>query len=76
MTEWQTITSDSHILDIVSHCHLDINSDDIRPLFAEEVEYVFSEEEKFIICQEITKLLELKVIKETHRLGECYVCQE
>lgn len=65
--EWHKITTDSHILDIVKHCHLDINTDDIGPLFSEEIEYVFSKEEKLIICQEIVKLLELKVIKVTHR---------
>lgn len=70
--EWQKLTSDSHILDIVAHCHLDINAADISPLFSEEIEYVFSEDEKHIICQEIVKLLQLKlkVIKETLRQKE------
>ena len=67
MHEWHNITNDPHILDIVENCHLDINVADIGPLFAEDVEYVFSEEEKSIVCQEIVKLLDLKVIKETHR---------
>ena len=70
VNEWHKITSDSHILDIVAHCHLDTNVTDIGPLFAEEIEYVFSEEEKSIICQEIVKLLKLKVIKETPRQEE------
>ena len=65
--EWHKITCDSHILDIVSHCHLDINVADIGTLFVKETEYVFSKEEKHIICEEVVKLLELKVIKETKR---------
>ena len=44
--EWHKITNDSHILDIIAHCHLDINVDDISHLFSEGIEYVFSEEEK------------------------------
>lgn len=70
MNEWHKLTSDLHILDIVSHCHLDLRFSDIGPLFFEEVEYVFSEEERLIIDQEIVKVLELGVIKETHRQKE------
>lgn len=70
VNEWHKLTSDPHILDIVSHCHLDLRFSDIGPLFFEEVEYVFSEEERLIIDQEIVKLLKLGVIKETHRQKE------
>ena len=65
--EWKKLTNDPHILDIVAHCHLDIDVDDISHLFSEDVEYVFSEEEKSITTQEIGKLLDLKVIKQTHK---------
>ena len=62
--EWQKLTNDPHILDIVAPCHLDIN-DDISHLFFEDIEYVFSEEEKSITTQEIGKFLDFKVIKQT-----------
>lgn len=65
--EWRKITSDPVILDIVQHCHLDIDIDNIEHLFHEEIEYVFSKEERDIICCEIDKLVDLKVIKETQR---------
>ena len=65
--QWQKLTNDPHILNIVAHCHLDINVDDISHLFYEDVEYSFSEEEKSITTQEIGKLLDLKVIKQTHK---------
>ena len=67
MHEWQKLTNDPHILYIVLHCHLDINVDDISHLFSKEVEYVYSDEEKSITTQEIGKLFDLKVIKQTHK---------
>lgn len=42
----------------------------IRHLFSEDNEYVFSEEEGSIITQEIGKLLDLKVMKQTHKQKE------
>lgn len=65
--EWHAITSDPNILDIVQHCHLDIDVAHIGPLFAEEVEYVFNVEEKEIFCWEIVQHLSQGVIKETQR---------
>ena len=70
LNEWQKITSDSFILDIVAHCHLDIDVDSIEHLFGEGIEYVFNREECRVISQEIAKLLELKVIIETQRQDE------
>lgn len=70
VNEWHKIPSDPNILDVVAHCHLDKNVADIGPLFTEEIEYIFSEKEQCIIGQEIVKLLQLKVIKETHREEE------
>lgn len=54
-------------MDIVKHCHLEIDEQNITHLFSEEVEYKFSDEEKVIMTNEIDKLLSQKVIKETHR---------
>ena len=68
--EWQKLINDPHILDIVAHCHLYINVDDINHQFSEDVEYVFSEEEKSSTMQKIGKLLDLKVIKQTHKQKE------
>lgn len=65
--EWRKITSDPVILGIVQHCHLDIDEDNNEHLFHEEIEYVFSKEEQDIICCEIDKWVDLKVIKETQR---------
>lgn len=65
--EWRKLTNDSHVLDIVQHCHLNIPVDDISHLFHEDIEYIFSEEDKGIVCQEISQLLELQVIRETSR---------
>ena len=61
------MTNNPHILDIVAHCHLDINVDDISHLFSEDITYVFSEEESCIVSQEVDKLLDLGVIKLTQR---------
>lgn len=55
------------MLDIVKHCHFEIDPADIAHLFAGELEYNFSELEQKIVSDEITKLLKLKVIKLTQR---------
>ena len=68
--EWRQITSDRHILDIVEHCHLDLDVHNITPLFFEDIEYVFKEEDQVLIDQEITKLLQLKVIAVTECQAE------
>lgn len=67
MHAWRKITLDPLVLDIVEHCHLDLDVSNISPLFSEEVEYVFKAEERVIIDQEIAKLLDLKVITLTQR---------
>lgn len=67
MHEWCKITSDSFILDIVEHCHLNINVNEVDYLCLEDVEYNFSLTEQVILSQEISKLLDLKVIRETKR---------
>ena len=65
--EWHKLTSDQFILNMVQHCHLDIDEDNIEHLFSEDLQYVFREEETVIIHQVVTKLLQLKAIKATHR---------
>ena len=65
--EWYVITSDPFILNIVKHCSLGIDEDNIGYLFSEDIQYVFNEEETLIMQQEITKLLEIKAIVETSR---------
>ena len=67
INEWRVITSDLFILDMVEHCHLNIDEANIGYLFRENIQYVFSEEEKMIMHQEVKKLLEIKGIIETHR---------
>ena len=42
--EWRKLTSDQLILDIVFHCHFDIDEDNIGH-FTEYTQYVFNEEE-------------------------------
>ena len=67
LNEWNKITSDSVILDIVAGCHFDIMVDDINHLFSQELEYRFNDTETHIISEEIDKLLRLKVIQITER---------
>lgn len=65
--EWKKLTRDPVILDIVQHCHLDINVEEIGHLFSRETTYKFSAVENLIISDEIEKLLDLKVIVATQR---------
>lgn len=54
-------------MDIVQHCHLDIDVDSVHPLFFNDLEYRFNTVQQGIISGEIKKLLQLKVIKVTHK---------
>lgn len=65
--EWYRITSDPFILNIVKHCSLGIDEENIGYLFSEDIQYVFNEEETLIMQQEINKLLEIHAIVETSR---------
>lgn len=67
MHEWSQITSDPTILDIVQHCHININVDDVEHLFSGEVQYNFNVSEQQIISKEINKLLTLRVLKVVQR---------
>ena len=68
--KWLEITKDPVILDIVQHCHLEINVNDIEHLFLRELAYKFNTEQQAIVDQEILKLLELGVIVMTKRSQE------
>lgn len=57
-------------MDIVQHCHLDIDLSGIGHLFLGELAYKFNLEEQLIIGEEIKKLLELKAIVITQRKEE------
>ena len=65
--EWCNITSDTVILDIVEHCHLNIRVQDVAHLFSGKIVYKFNKAEQDIISEEINKLLKLKVIEVTQR---------
>ena len=67
MHEWTKLTNDPNILDIVAHCHLDINVDEISHLYSEDVTYAFSVTEQCIVTQEVDKLLSLGVLRLTTR---------
>ena len=60
--EWEKITSDNNILDIVKHCHIEF--DKIVPKQFDVYKPRFNETESKIIDTEIGKLLTLKVVKE------------
>ena len=68
--EWRAITSDPVILDMVQHCHLDINVADVGHLFSRELTYKFRLEEQVLVDEEIRKLLDLHVIVPTQRMAE------
>lgn len=57
--------SDSFIMDIVAHCHLDIDVGSNEHLLGEGVVHVFDVAECKVISQGIANLLEVKVIMET-----------
>ena len=64
LAEWQKITSDSHILDIVEN-GLRLDFIDSPPVCT-PYEYGRNKEESIIIDEEIQKLLKKKVIKITN----------
>lgn len=71
VANWRNLTSDPVILDIVEHCHIELvdNFDHLknRSLYQRN----FSQTEEMVIENEISSLLEMKVIKEVkHEDGE------
>ena len=54
-------------MDIVEHCHLDIDVAGLHSLFLSDLEYRFNTLQQEIISGEINKLLNLKVITVTER---------
>jgi ribonuclease HI len=58
------LTSDSCILNIVEHCHINLEADELRNFSTSCIQYNFNEKEKMVIQNEIKKLLKLQVIIE------------
>lgn len=62
--EWEKITSDVFILDVVNHCHIEFQNG-IEPKQKQfNVCSVFNEKETEIVTKEIEKLLEINVLVE------------
>ena len=71
--EWEKITSDKFILDIVSHCHIEF-IDNVEPkqdIF--NVKSVFNSKESDIVSNEIQKLLAIDVIKEVQSMKDQFL---
>ena len=62
--EWRKLTNDSQILDIVEHCHIDLELNEHNFVTNARAQYNFSTKEQNIIQKEVEKLLDLKVIIE------------
>lgn len=62
VSEWEKLTSDNRILDIVSHCHIEFLNDE-KPKQSEISQRKFNAKETLIIDSEIQKLLDQEVIK-------------
>ena len=62
--EWREITNDTHILDIVEHCHIDLELNEHEYVKNVRVQYNFNQNEQDIVGKEIRKLLDLQVIIE------------
>lgn len=61
--EWEKITTDSNLLDIVKHCHIEF-TDNIKPCQTHTpFQNIFNEKENDIIDKEIQNLLEIGAIK-------------
>ena len=63
-----TLQETLSFLDIVNGCHLDITLSDITHFFPGELGYVFSAAAQCFPSEEVTGLLELKVIQVTRRM--------
>ncbi len=62
---WRNITTDPVVLDMVKHCHFDIDIPvDSLPSQTHVVNCIFNENEKKIVDKEVESLLQLKVIKQ------------
>ena len=64
VNEWRKLTNDSNILDIVEHCHIDIDLKKHDFSTNTRTQYEFNEKEQSVINSEIGKLLELQVLVE------------
>ena len=61
--EWEQITSDKFILDIVRHCHIEFIDDEEPEQNSFNNLSIFNEKESQIISNEIEKLLDMAVLK-------------
>ena len=61
--EWEKITSDKFILDIVRHCRIEFINDEEPDQNSFNYVSVFNEKESQIISNEIEKLLDMAVLK-------------
>ncbi len=61
---WRKLTSDPNILDIVEHCHIELDTDPEILQSKSVFNTVFSEKEENIVNAEIEKLLHLNVLIE------------
>jgi hypothetical protein len=64
ISEWEKLTSDQSILDIVQHCHLEIENNSVLVQTSLPHKIKFNEKECSNINNEISKLLEMDVIRE------------
>jgi len=62
--ELRKLTNDSQILDIVGHCHIDLELNEHNCVTNARAQYNFSTKEHNIIQKEVEKLLDLKVVIE------------
>ncbi|MES9884831.1 MAG: reverse transcriptase domain-containing protein [Sedimenticola sp.] len=69
---WRNITTDPVVLDMVKHCHFDIDIDSL-PSQTHVVNCIFNENEKKIVDKEVESLLQLKVIKQVEHEGSEFI---
>ena len=64
ISEWEQLTSDKTILDIVKGCHLEFKNNIAPVQISKPFETCFSAAESFVIDKEVKLLLEMNVIEE------------
>ena len=66
--EWEKLTSDPYILDIVKNCHINVNADiELYSLQSNQrLQYNFNKKQTVVIKKEIGKLIEIGLVKEVY----------
>lgn len=64
ISEWEKLTSDDSILDIVKHCHLEFENDCVPSQTTLPHQIKFNNKECLYVKNEIDKLLKMEVIME------------